>query len=333
MRIRLYRGRRAAAVNRGKIAIGKLIAAATLAGALAVAAPAAAPLHLDALRWTAPGAEVAALTTQPAACLTLPAGDTAPVLAGHALFNSPTLLGGQAAKAGLSCASCHVNGRGNTHFLLAGVSDAPGTADVTTSFFGTARSNGRFDPVPIPDLALPGKVARGPDARTLEIFIRTLIVDEFSGQEPSPAMLIALATYVRAVGVCPGDTGEPVPRGVGDALLIVDAAIAGAADMAGRGESQAARSLIAAARHQLGLMSERFAGPRLARERAALLDASRALQRLGDGPLVPAPWNATLRRWHADFTGGLAKRLRDRELDSLYYPANLGFVAPQRDNR
>ncbi|NJS15549.1 MAG: hypothetical protein HC788_14335, partial [Sphingopyxis sp.] len=133
---------------------------------------------------------------QPAACVSDISVDAQ---AGEALFNSPSLLGGQAAKGGLSCASCHVNGRGNRHFVMTGVSDAPGTADVTNSFFSPARGNGRFDPVVIPDLALPGKVARDPAAAALEPFIRTLIVEEFSGSEPTPAMLGALAAYVRAV--------------------------------------------------------------------------------------------------------------------------------------
>jgi hypothetical protein len=282
------------------------------------------------LRWTAPGAELAALTTQPAVCL----GDNSvSAQAGEALFNSPALLGGQAAKAGLSCASCHANGRDNVHFLMAGVSDAPGTADVTSSFFSAARGNGMFDPVPIPDLALPGKISRDPAAGTLAPFIRTLIVEEFAGAEPTPAMLAALAAYVGGVQTCPGDLGKPVPRRAKDQLLILQSALAGAADMAARGEDRAARSLIAAARHQLGLMSERYAGPALARERAQLLSASRALQRIGERSQLSDSFVEAVHRWHADFHAGLAQRLLQNEPQSLYNPANLTFVAPQQDNR
>lgn len=249
------------------------------------------------------------------------------------MFNSPGLLGGQAAKAGLSCASCHTNGRGNPHFLMVGVSDAPGTADVTNSFFSAARGNGRFDPVVIPDLALAGKVSRDPAAGALGPFIRTLIVEEFAGAEPTPVMLAALAAYVRAVQTCSGDPGQPVPRGAKDQLLILQAALAGAADMAARGEDRAARSLIGAARHQLGLLSERYAGTALTRERAQLLSASRALQQIGERPQLSDSFVAAIRRWHADFRAGLAQRLLQKEPQSLYYPANLTFVAPQQDNR
>jgi hypothetical protein len=288
---------------------------------------------LDALRWSAPGTQIAALTTQPATCLASGVRDTAQVQAGQALFNTPTLLGGQAAKAGLSCASCHVNGRGNPHFLLAGVSDRPGTADVTNSFFSAARSNGRFDPVAIPDLAMPGKVSRDPAARALEPVIRTLIVEEFAGQEPSPAMLDALSAYVRAIQLCPDDIGKSVPRRVQDQLVIIEGALAGAVGMAGRGDAQGARTLIAGARYQLGLVSERFVRRSMNRERAQLLQASRDLQALADQVGTPDQLAVGVDGWRAKFNGGLAKTLRQKEPQSLYNVRNLGFVALQRDNR
>ena len=270
---------------------------------------------------------------QPAVCLAHGLPDAARVQAGQALFNSPALLGGQAAKAGLNCASCHVNGRGNAHFLMTGVSDRPGTADVTSSFFSAARSNGRFDPIAIPDLALPGKVARDPAARALEPVIRMLIVEEFGGQEPTPAMLDALAAYVRAIRICPGDMGRPVRRGPQDQLVIIQAALAGAIDMAQRGDAQAARALIAAARHQLGLVSERYSGAALTRERAQLLRAARDLQAVAAKADDGQEFARTVQAWHANFRTGLATRLLRKERQSLYNPANLGFVAPQRDSR
>ena len=233
---------------------------------------------------------------------------------GRALFDAPTLLGGQAAKAGLSCASCHINGRDNPHFLLAGVSAAPGTADVTNSFFGAARGNARFDPVVIPDLAMPGKVSRDPDTRALETFIRTLIVEEFGGQEPTPAMLDALATYVRAVRACPGELS--VGRHLGDQLSAIDDGVAGAELMIDRVDPQGARLAIASMRHQLGLIAERYAGRGLTRERKALLAASRALQVIGDGDA--ARIGPMLARWKGEFDTGLAKRLRRAEGRSLY---------------
>ncbi|HJS12377.1 hypothetical protein [Sphingopyxis sp.] len=263
------------------------------------------------MRWTAPGSEQALLSEQPATCL---ASDTPLVRGGRALFGTPTLLGGQAAKAGLSCASCHINGRDNPHFLLAGVSAAAGTADVTNSFFSAARGNGRFDPVVIPDLAMPGKVARDPDTHALEGFIHTLIVEEFGGQEPTPAMLDALAAYVRAVRPCPVET--KASRRLGDQLAAIDDGVAGAELMAERADPQGARLAIASMRHQLGLIAERYSGPRLAREREGLLAASRALQAIGEDDA--ARIGPALARWKGDFDTGLAKRLRRAEGRSLY---------------
>jgi len=236
------------------------------------------------------------------------------VRSGRALFGAPTLLGGQAAKAGLSCASCHINGRDNPHFLLAGVSAAPGTADVTNSFFSAARGNGRFDPVVIPDLAMPGKVARDRGTRALEAFIRTLIVEEFGGQEPTPAMLDALGDYVRAVRACPSEPS--VGRGLGDQLAAIDDGVTSAELMLDRADPQGARLSIASMRHQLGLIAERYDGPGLTRERDGLLAASRALQAIGEDDA--ARIGPALARWKGEFDTGLAKRLRRAEGRSLY---------------
>ncbi|MFL6729987.1 MAG: hypothetical protein ACJ8EZ_08675, partial [Sphingomicrobium sp.] len=83
-----------------------------------------AQLPIREARWLQSPDLVADLTTQPPECLAWPA-DTAQrssVAVGRALFRSPLLLGGQAARAGLSCASCHRNGRSNPHFHFPGIS-------------------------------------------------------------------------------------------------------------------------------------------------------------------------------------------------------------------
>jgi hypothetical protein len=294
--------------------------AALLAGVAATRGD--APPAFEQLRWTAPGSELALLSGQPAACLA--PGDDALVRSGRALFGAPTLLGGQAAKAGLSCASCHINGRGNPHFLLAGVSDAPGTADVTNSFFSAARGNARFDPVAIPDLAMPGKVSREPATRALEPFIRNLVVEEFGGAEPTPATLAALAAYVRAIRAC--DPEQRERRRLDDQLRGIDDAMLAAALMADREDRAAMRQVIGAMRHQLGLIAERYAGSGLARERDALLAASRDLRTIGDsGDML-----AALDRWKIDFDNGLAKRLRRTEARSLYDAARLRAARQRR---
>lgn len=256
------------------------------------------------------------MSEQPSACL----ADEGPrVRSGRALFGTPTLLGGQAAKAGLSCASCHINGRGNRHFLLFGVSAGPGTADVTNSFFSAARGNGRFDPVAIPDLAMPGKVSRDAQTGALEPFIRNLVVEEFGGREPTPAMLDALAAYVRAIGRCRPDT--PIGRSVGDQLHAIDDGMAGAALMVERGDRAGTLLSIAAMRHQLGLIAERYPA-----SRPELLSASRTLQALGDGNGDLS----ALQRWKHGFDKGLAQRLGEGEGRSLYDPARLRKALARR---
>ena len=254
------------------------------------------------------------------------ADDDDRIRGGRALFATPTLLGGQAAKAGLGCASCHINGRGNVHFLLAGVSAGPGTADVTNSFFSAARGNARFDPVVIPDLAKPGTVSRDPGTRALETFVRDLIVEEFGGQEPTPAMLDALAAYVRAIRPCPG---EPrVTRRLDDQLAAIADGAAGARLMAARSDPYGVRLSIASMRHQLGLIAERYAGPGFARDRSALLAASRELQAIGDARDLTRLW-PLLDQWTRDFDDGLAKRLQRGEGRSLYNAKHLAQVLPR----
>lgn len=252
-----------------------------------------------------------------------PVGDADQAKIGEALFNAPMLLGGQAARADVSCASCHSNGRRNPHFFLAGVSSEPGTADVSSSFFSLARANGRFDPKHIPDLALPGRVSRDPENGELERFLRGLIVEEFAGRDPSKAALSALAAYVRSVGACDGKSEQL--RTLADQVKLVRLSVASASQMAKAGDAETAAVLIAGARHQLGLIDERYAGPRLALERATLLAYSRSLQPEGQGS-VPDP--VQLKAWLTRFERELRPALERRETASLYNP---NLLQGQRD--
>ena len=268
---------------------------------------------LVALTWTAPGHVREVLLEQPATCLN-PAIEPMQVRLGQALFNAPDLFGGQAERAAISCASCHTNGRRNPAFFLGGISDVPGSADVSSSFFSLARADRRFDPVPIPDLALPGKIGRDPASGVLERFIRGLIVDEFAGNEPSVGQLAALASYVRAVRVCPGRSTEP--RNLASDLVLLSASIDGAIRLLDQHDPAGAAVLIKAARFRLGLIDERMAGPKLARLHKALLVASLKLAQL---PMRPA----ALTDWLAAFDHRVAPQLVRAERQSLYNPGKL----------
>ena len=140
-------------------------------------------------RWLQTSDLAADLTQQPPECLSLPDDPALRRSAeiGRIAFRAPLLLGGQAARVGLSCSTCHKNGRSNGHFHFPGLSSEPGTADVTNSLMSSHRGDGIFNPKPIPDLAgdpAKLKVSRDPRTRELPTFIHGLITQEFDGPEP-----------------------------------------------------------------------------------------------------------------------------------------------------
>jgi hypothetical protein len=270
-----------------------------IAAAAALAAAAAAPaLPLKAARWLAAGSDpVDTLGREPAECLTR--ADDPSVTIGRAAFRAPLLLGGQAARAGLSCNSCHVNGHDNAAFVFPGLSGAPGTADVTHSLMSKTRGDGVFNPKPIPSLYAPARLAeRAPQSRALEAFIRGLVVDEFDGAEPPPAVLAGLADYVRALSPAsaPDRVAVTLARHIGD----VDAAAAAATIMLANGDGDGFRLMLGAARSALGLIAERYPVAEFAREQAILRALDRELAAVG-----VAGSAERLTVWR----GGLAERL------------------------
>ena len=288
-----------------------------VAGSAALLIGAAADsVRLRGERWLAPGMRVAALTTQPRECLD-PAADTKLVAIGRAAFRDPLLLGGQGARAQLSCATCHPSGRANPAFLLPELSDKPGTADVTSSLMSSHRGNGVFDPKPIPDLTAPGKVSRDPASPALATFVHGLITEEFDGNEPPPVAFKGLLAYLRALRACRPDAREPIT--VDAAIADTEAAMHAADDALSLGDRSAARLMIGAARMTLGSIDERYDLPAVGR--AALPAADRrllALQLALDRGENLAP---RLAAWL--FPQALAERLRRDAPRSLYDPAVL----------
>lgn len=121
---------------------------------------------------------------------------------GDLAFNSSSILGGPAARAGMSCGTCHVNGAGNPRLFIPGMSTRPGNFDTTGPLFNPKAHNGVLDPVRIPSLR--GARFLGPygnDGRiaSLREFIRNVIVNEFSGPEPSPTILDSLTAYIEDI--------------------------------------------------------------------------------------------------------------------------------------
>jgi cytochrome c peroxidase len=125
---------------------------------------------------------------------------------GDLAFNAPTILGGVARQAGISCSTCHVNGASNPRLFVPGMSAHPGTFDTTGPLLNPKADNLTFDPVRIPSLRGARYLAPyGHDGRmaSLRDFIRNVIVVEFSGPEPSPSVLDALVIYIQDIDFLP----------------------------------------------------------------------------------------------------------------------------------
>ena len=236
--------------------------------ACASAPEAIAPVTSDslrALRWLAPDADaVSALTTAPVACAPpaprQPDDQSLKLTLGRVAFESPALLGGAAARMGLSCASCHINGRGNSDFFVAGVSGAPGTADVTSSLFSKVRGNGAFDPVAIPDLAArDGTQMKDRTSKPFEDKVRGLIVEEFDGQAPPPYVFDAVLAYLDSLDIA--HCAEPATMQKAD-YLDDYAAVMSASTILLKQDAPAEVKLfyIRAARERLERLHERFVG-------------------------------------------------------------------------
>lgn len=284
---------------------------------LLAAAPGAAPTLLAAQAWTAHGDQLAHdLTTAPDECLS---ARTPQIEAGRALFRSPTLIGGPASRLGMSCNSCHVNGRGNTRFMLPEMTDRMGAADVTSEWASHVRGDGVMNPVDIPDLVDVGARTSYGHAHdpSLEHFTHSVIVDEFQGEEPSPQPFASVLAYLRALR--------------SDACVAGDVAItlSGSADDVRRAlsasesaDAATASVLLLSAQEAIGRIVERLPARAFARDRGRFETLSRQLgaMRRADDPRVA--WTQGARSWRARFDAAVA-RVAPREAASYFNEATL----------
>jgi cytochrome c peroxidase len=128
------------------------------------------------------------------------------VVLGDVAFSSPKVLGGVARQSGISCSTCHVNGASNSQFYIPGLSTRHGNFDTTSSVFNPKTDDSVLDPLTIPSLRGAHLLAPyGHDGRTLSLrdFIRNVVVNEFSGPEPSAEVLDALVIYVQDIDFVP----------------------------------------------------------------------------------------------------------------------------------
>ena len=270
------------------------------------------------LRWLADGKDrVKFLTELPAACETPAAApeQAEQRLRGKIAFESPALLGGTAARMELACASCHRNGRGNPDFFLEGLSDKPGTADVTSSVMSKVRGDGNFNPVVIPDIAMrDGHQIKDRTGAEFRAKVHGLVEQEFDGQVPPPAVTDAVIAYLDGLAPSACVAGAPpVPFDLGYDLDAAEAAWTAAADP--KLDEATRLFYLRVARLRLARIFERFVGPDLAPQRREVLSLS---SRLGE-------MAATLRAGQiAAFTDpdwkGLRESLNRVAAKSLYNP-------------
>jgi len=309
--------------RKGAAVLGVSLAAAAL---VAASAPDLSAIH--AARWLAPGADrVRALSTIWSECLTRPQTPEAAywVEVGRAAFRTPLLLGGQAARAGLSCDSCHQDGRNNPDFLFPGVSGAPGTA-TRAALLSSHPADGIDHPKLIPDLSGPKaslKQDQGPASGVLEPFVHGLVTEEFDGAEPPAAVIKGLGAYVRALSpaACPSHTRQPLTAELylDNSRRAANAAV-GALD---RKDWDTAAFLAEAARSPLGLIYERFDQPSADAARAALHASDLELAADADAIRAHDPrsrerliaWLAESRAW--------AQIIAREEPGSLFNPKRL----------
>lgn len=125
------------------------------------------------------------------------------VLLGKLLFKSTSLLGEKAVRIELSCNSCHPSGHVNTSFYIAGLSEKPGTIDLTNSFWGAGQEDNKFNPIPIPTLRGVSKTApygSQLNLTSLAAFTSHVMIDEFGAPPPQKTILKALLSYMNELG-------------------------------------------------------------------------------------------------------------------------------------
>jgi cytochrome c peroxidase len=131
---------------------------------------------------------------------------------GDMAFNAPGILGGTARQAGISCGTCHVNGASNPKLFVPGMSTRPGNFDTSGPLFNPKANNLALDAVRIPSLRGARYLAPyGNDGRTASLreFVRNVIVVEFAGSEPSPAILDGLVAYIQDIDFLPNPSLGP----------------------------------------------------------------------------------------------------------------------------
>jgi hypothetical protein len=291
----------------------KLVFAAAALVLLTAAAPSQIILREQA--WTAPGANQArAMIVAPGECVL---AQTTESEIGRALFRSPNLLGGAAARAGLSCNACHSNGRVNAHFLMPELTNRAGAADVTSEWASHVRGDGMMNPVDIPDLVDVGSREGLGHVRdpSLEHFVHGVIVEEFQGEALTDQALTGVVAYLRSsvIGACTGESAITLASAADDVRRAVAAAESA--------DAPTARLLLLAAQDGVGRIVERLPTRGFSHDRARFERISRdlgALRREG----VHARLTEAAPGWRARFDAAV-RRVAPREQRTYFNETTL----------
>jgi hypothetical protein len=134
---------------------------------------------------------------------------------GDLAFNGSATLGGAARQAHISCATCHINGTTNALLYIPGMSSRPGNFDTTGPVFNPDADDQIVNPLTIPSLrGIRFLAPYGHNGRfaSLRDFVHNVIVNEFSGPEPSPAILDAIVVYLQDIEFQPNPRLGPLGR-------------------------------------------------------------------------------------------------------------------------
>lgn len=274
-----------------------------MAALVFVSAAAPSEILLREQAWT-PSADARAFLEEPAECL---ASRHTAVETGRALFRSPALLGGPAARAGLSCNACHSGGRRNARFLLPELTDRAGAVDVTSEWASKTRGDNIANPIDIPDLH--GVTTRPTFGRlrdpSLEHFVHGVVVEEFQGQEPGAEVMAGMLAYLRAL-----DEGE-CDRGIATINLASAADdVRRALAAAEQADAPTARLLLLAAQDAMGRIVERLPVRGFARDRGRFERLSRDLGALRRED-VHARLTEAAPAWRARFDAAVTRVARN----------------------
>ena len=114
-----------------------------------------------------------------------------------------------------------MQGQRSSEFFIEGLSEDPGTADVTNFHFSDDLGDDVFNPSRIPSLSDDVRgVDYTPESGELEKLVTRLITKEFNGDTPHPDVFAGLLAYLRALDVTACGTAKTeTPQISGEALL------------------------------------------------------------------------------------------------------------------